>query len=208
MSHTLGNDLSVERPAQLGQRLRSLVAPLKGALWVSGFLALLVGGFLVYNAVSVAIAQRRREIGVLRALGVTRNGTIWLFVIEAMLLALPSVGLGLVLGNALARYSVAMTLDTLNNAYAAVSQIPPTPSPLIILKALVVGLLLALLSSFFPARRGAATDPAIVLRTTSAVESAQPPAARACCRRRASRACCYCRCSVAAKRAGHSSSSW
>jgi putative ABC transport system permease protein len=81
----------------------------------------------------------------------------------------------LLLGNALARYSVAMTLDTLNNAYAAVSLIPPTPSPLIILKALVIGLLLALLSSVFPARRGAATDPAIVLRGAASVESAQPP---------------------------------
>jgi ABC-type antimicrobial peptide transport system permease subunit len=36
-------------------------------------LALLVGAFVVYNAVGVAVAQRRREVGVLRALGVTRR---------------------------------------------------------------------------------------------------------------------------------------
>jgi putative ABC transport system permease protein len=175
VAKTLGNDLNVERPAQLGTRLRALVAPLQAALWVSGFLALLVGAFLVYNAVSVAIAQRRREIGILRALGVTRIATIWLFILEAMMLALPSVGLGLLLGRALARYSVAMTLDTLNRTYVPVSQIAPQPSPLLIGKALLVGLCLALISAFFPARRGASIDPAVVLRGAASAEIARTP---------------------------------
>ncbi|HEY2734299.1 MAG TPA: FtsX-like permease family protein, partial [Polyangiales bacterium] len=151
LADKLGGDLTVERPAQLGTRLRALVEPLQAALWTSGFLALLVGGFLVYNAVAIAIAQRRREVGILRALGVTRVGTISLFILEAMLLALPSIALGLLLGWALARYSVAATLDALNRTYAPVSQIAPALRPILIMKALLVGLGLALLSSFFPA---------------------------------------------------------
>ncbi|HEX4355285.1 MAG TPA: ABC transporter permease, partial [Polyangiales bacterium] len=175
LSDTLGGDLTVERPAQLGTRLRALVEPLQAALWTSGFLALLVGAFLVYNAVSIAIAQRRREVGILRALGVTRVGTISLFIIEAMLLALPSVALGLLLGSTLARYSVAVTLDTLNRTYAPVSQIAPALRPTLIVKALIVGLSLALLSSFFPARRGASVDPAVVLRGSASIELSRPP---------------------------------
>ena len=41
----------------------SFPRPLLCGLWLSGFLPLLVGVFLVYNAVGIAVVQRRREIG-------------------------------------------------------------------------------------------------------------------------------------------------
>jgi putative ABC transport system permease protein len=175
LAAVVGPELSVERPAQIGTRLRALSEPLQAALWVSGFLALAVGAFLVYNAVGVAIAQRKREVGILRALGVTRFGTISLFMAEAALLSLPAIGLGLLLGSLLSRYSVSMTLDMLNNSYAPVSQVAPSLSPTLIVKALLAGLSMALISSFFPARRGSAVDPAIVLRGSASVELTPTP---------------------------------
>lgn len=171
----VGRNLRIERPDRIGTRLRSLVVPLHAALWVSGFLALLVGGFLVYNAVGVAVAQRRREIGLLRALGATRANTTLLFVLEAAVLALPGTVLGLLLGRYLSRYSTASTIDTLNRLYASVPQVEPRVSPSLVVQALVAGLGMAMLAAYWPARRGAALDPAIVLRGPIALEASRVP---------------------------------
>jgi putative ABC transport system permease protein len=171
----LGKQLHVEHPAQIGTRLKSLVGPLRAALWVSGFLALVVGGFLVYNAVAVALLQRRREVAIMRALGVTRASTIGLFVMEAALLALPGVGLGLWLGSELAKYTVAETLDSLNRMYAPVAPQTHALPLLLIAKAFCAGLLLATLSAFFPARRGASLEPASVLAGAAAVQKTETP---------------------------------
>ena len=55
---------------------------------LAGAGALLIGLFLVYNALSVTVAERQHDIGSLRALGATRNQVAWLFAGEAGLLGL------------------------------------------------------------------------------------------------------------------------
>ncbi len=175
LSERLDKGLHVERPDRIGTRLRSLAAPLHAALWVSGFLALLVGGFLVYNAVGVAVAQRRREIGLLRALGATRANTTWLFVAEAGILALPGTLAGIALGHYLSRYSTATTIEALNRLYASVPQVAPHLTVRLVTQSLVAGLGMAMLAAWWPARRGAALDPAIVLRGPIALEASRLP---------------------------------
>ena len=64
--------LSVQRPAQRGQQVEQMLAAFHLNLTALSYVALLVGLFLVYNTVSVAVLSRRSEIGTLRALGVTR----------------------------------------------------------------------------------------------------------------------------------------
>jgi putative ABC transport system permease protein len=174
LQKTLGPGLRVEPPERMGTRLRALTEPLHAALFVSGILALIVGGFLVYNAVGVAVAQRRREIGTLRALGVTRRGTTWLFAAEAGALALPAIALGLVLGEQLSLYTTSTTIETLNRLYASVPQITPKLTPMLIAQATISGLAMAILAAWWPARRGAAIDPAIVLRGSASVEASRP----------------------------------
>ena len=53
------------------------------------YVALLVGLFLIYNTVTVSVIARRDEIGVLRALGVTRRQVLALFLSEAAASAWP-----------------------------------------------------------------------------------------------------------------------
>ena len=53
-----------------------------------GLLALLVGLFLVYGTMSFAIVQRRRSLGILRALGATRAQLLRIILLEATGLAL------------------------------------------------------------------------------------------------------------------------
>ena len=58
-------------------------------------IALLVSLFLVYNAVSLSVLERRRQIGILRSLGLTRSAVAALFAAEGMALGL----LGSLLGS-------------------------------------------------------------------------------------------------------------
>lgn len=174
----IGREYTIEEPAQIGSRLRALANPLEAGLAITGFLAVMVGAFLVYNAVAVAIAQRRQEVGTLRALGETRAGMIWLFVLEAVILALPGSAIGLVIGNVLSRYSVATTLRTLDSLFISTSQRAPELASNLIVRAFFAGIVMAMIAAYFPARRGTAFDPAIVLRGASSVELRKPPVRR------------------------------
>lgn len=172
----LGAGHRVERPAHLGAELRKIAAPLRNALWLSGLLTLIVGGFLVYNAVGVAVAQRRQEIGLLRTFGVTRGAVTWLFAGEACLLAVPGVLLGLVLALGLARFSAEQTLATIDQLYLAMPKRVPSLSPSLVLQGVAAGLATALLAAFVPARKGAWTEPASVLRGTAEAARLRPRA--------------------------------
>jgi putative ABC transport system permease protein len=125
--------------------------------------------------VAIAVAQRRHEVGVLRALGETRSGMVWLFMLESVILAIPGALIGLALGRALSRLSVASTLETLDSIFLSASQLAPALGPGIVLRAGALAMLMALVAAYFPARRGTAFDPAIVLRGASAVELRKPP---------------------------------
>ena len=74
--------------------------------------ALLVGVFLVYNTVAIGVVQRRREIGVLRALGATRRRIRALFALEAMVLGALGSLLGIPLGTLLAKGTVSAVSDS------------------------------------------------------------------------------------------------
>ncbi len=57
-------------------------------LQAMSLLALLVGIFLIFSAVSFAVVQRRRVIGVLRALGATRSRVLTMILTEALMLGI------------------------------------------------------------------------------------------------------------------------
>ncbi|HEX7669243.1 MAG TPA: ABC transporter permease, partial [Polyangiaceae bacterium] len=171
----VGTGLTVDRPDRLGTRLRDLTEPLRTSLSLSGYVSLLVGAFLVYNAVGIAVVQRRREVGVLRALGTTRRRIIALFCLEATMLAVPGVAIGLGLARFLARYSTAQTLDAMTTLYVSVAPVEPKLTLPLMLRGALAGLVTAAVAAFWPARRGASLDPAVVLRGASSVERSTVP---------------------------------
>jgi putative ABC transport system permease protein len=154
----------VERPEGRTKNLDAITGPMRRGLAVGGAIALLVGMFLIYNAVGVSVAQRQKEIGVLRALGVTRRRMVMLFCLEALVLAVVGGFIGLALALGLSRIALAQGAPVVSRFYAAVR--PPAPSLTLdmSIEGILVGLATTLFAAYFPARQAAKVDPVDPIR--------------------------------------------
>src|SRR5438309_2050073 len=84
-------------------------------------LALLVGAFLIYGAVSFAVLQRRPIMAVLRALGATRGQVLGLVLAEAAALGIVGAVCGVLLGLVMGRGLVGLVSQTINDLYFVVA---------------------------------------------------------------------------------------
>jgi putative ABC transport system permease protein len=133
-------------------------------------LALLVGGFLIYNTMSFSVVQRRPVLAILRTLGVTRLQLGRNLLLEALALGLAGSVLGLLLGVALSRAMIRLTARAVSDLYFAVSvtDVPLAGAPL--LRGLLLGVLAAVVSAWPAARDATATEPNVASHR-SALES-------------------------------------
>ena len=113
--------LVVQRPAQRTKQVENMVWAFQLNLSVMSWVGLLVGMFLIYNTISFAVAQRRREIGIYRALGMTERRVASLFLVEAGLLGLLGGLVGGLGGVWLAKILVLLLTRTVSDLYAPVA---------------------------------------------------------------------------------------
>jgi putative ABC transport system permease protein len=113
--------LVVQRPAQRTKQVENMVWAFQLNLSVMSWVGLLVGMFLIYNTIAFAVAQRRREIGIYRAIGMTERRVAGLFLVEAGLLGLLGGLLGGLGGVWLASSLVSLVSRTISDLYAPVA---------------------------------------------------------------------------------------
>ena len=113
----LPEGLSVQRPSRRGRQVEKMLESFHFNLTALSHIALLVGLFLIYNTVSLSVITRRREVGILRAVGGSRRQVAGLFLAEAGLLAALGCALGVLLGGWLARGALTLTGSTLDRLY-------------------------------------------------------------------------------------------
>ena len=126
-------------------------------------LALLVGAFLIYGAVSFAVLQRRATIAVLRALGATRGEVLAVVLSEAALLGVVGALCGVLLGLAIGRGLVGLVSQTINDLYFVVTVREVTVPVSGVVTALCAGLATALAAALLPALEVAASAPRLGL---------------------------------------------
>lgn len=161
----------VQRPARRGEQVEKMLEAFHFNLTALSYIALLVGLFLIYNTVSISVISRRSEIGILRALGTTRQ-TIWqLFLGEAVILATAGILLGLPLAKFMAAGALQMTAITVRTLYvAAAAEAPPLDWGHAGL-AFASGLPLALLAAVIPAQEAARLAPVDVFHGANRLET-------------------------------------
>jgi putative ABC transport system permease protein len=132
-------------------------------LTAMSLLALLVGIFLIYNSMGFAVLQRRRLIGVLRALGVTRRQIFLLILNEGFLLGLIGAILGVMFGIMLGQELLNLVSRSINDHYFVVTVTDLALSPSSILKGLLAGLGATLFAAAMPAMEAAFYMPKLAL---------------------------------------------
>jgi putative ABC transport system permease protein len=135
-------------------------------LLVFAGVALFVGAFLIFNTFSILVAQRTRELALLRALGATPGQVRRSVMIEAVIVGLVASLTGLGLG-----FLLALGLRALLSAFGVV--LPTTGLQFLtrtVIVSLVVGVLTTLFSSVGPAFRASRVPPVAAMRETGPAE--------------------------------------
>jgi putative ABC transport system permease protein len=175
-----GGGYAVETQAESAQSMNEEVS---GFLDVTryamlGFagVAVLVGIFLIVNTFSMLVAQRTREIGLMRAIGASRRQTGRTVLLEALLLGVigsvlgVGAGIGLAMGLLTLMESAGVNLDASRLTVNAATPVT----------GLVVGILTTLIAAWLPARRAGRVSPMAALR-----DAGTPPGEGRAGRRRA-----------------------
>ncbi|MBK8816895.1 MAG: ABC transporter permease [Methylococcaceae bacterium] len=157
-----GNVLLVSLDSQ-EQSLREMTRAFSINLKALGLLSLLIGIFLIYNTMTFLVMQRRRLIGSLRLLGVTRQQIFKLIIGEAFLLALIGTSIGIGLGVALGQGLLVLISGTINAIYFRIDSAPLMFTPMQIVKGMVLGLGATFLAVLLPAFEATRLSPVKVL---------------------------------------------
>lgn len=138
-------------------------------LTAMSLLALLVGVFLIYNSVSFSVLQRRKLIGILRALGVSRGQTFGIILAEASVVGLSAAALGLLAGVGLGEQLLALVSQSINDFYYRVTVTEVTVTALSVGKGITAGLGATLVAAAVPALEASSYPPNLAL-TRSVLE--------------------------------------
>ena len=122
--------------------------------------SLLVGSFVIWNTFNVLVAQRRREVALLRSVGATRRQVLGGIIVEALTIGLVSAFVGLLAGVGLA--------SGIRALLGAVGMEVPTTSaaiePRTVVAALLVGVVVTVIAAVVPAWSATRVAPVEALR--------------------------------------------
>lgn len=138
-------------------------------------IAVLVGVFLIVNTFSMLIAQRTRELGLLRALGADRRQVRRSVLTEAMLLGLVGSTAGLATGIGLAAGLIAL-MNALGMNIKSSEMVIGWGTPV---AAYVVGVGVTFVAAYLPARRAAGVSPMAALADAEIAGIGRPLKVRA-----------------------------
>ena len=153
--------LTVKRPDQRNAQIERMTRAFRLNVSLLSVVALLVGLFLVYNTVSFAVLRRRREVGILRSLGLSPGGIARLFLTEVVLIGIVGAVVGIGVGLALSNGVLQTLARTVSNLYGEVPAFPRVTwaHPAVLMQGLLIGIGVAVLGSLGPIREALSVEP-------------------------------------------------
>lgn len=152
LAAALGGGSRVELKSEYGKLLRDSFAQVNMYMSASSGLALVVCFLFILLTMYTIVLERTREIGILKSLGVTRFGLVRLSIIEALMISIAGVAIGIGIAYA-AQWGLRiskplLTVDLSGN---------------LLILAGAIGVVGGVLSALYPGYRAARLDPAVAL---------------------------------------------
>lgn len=157
----VGVQSAAEMRANSLQELTQSFDAFRNLLWAFAAIAAVVGMITISNTFTILLAQRRRQIGLLRAVGASGAQVRRRFFLESLALGLLGSGLGLLLGTGLAAAASSFT----GSLYWGM--VLPAPDLVI---AFVVGVLITVVAAYVPVLRGTRVRPLEALQPEPATD--------------------------------------
>jgi putative ABC transport system permease protein len=129
-----------------------------------GLFALIMGGFIILNTFRTLVAERRHDIGMLRAIGAERRTILGVFLIQSVMQGVLGTLVGLVAGYGLTVVSLAFYNPILRNVLHISATLAPSYTLSTWLTAITLGVGVTVLSAVIPARQAARITPLEALR--------------------------------------------
>lgn len=147
------DDFTITNPAATMAQVTRAATTLNKILTGVSFMALSIGGIVIMALMSIAVSERRKEIGVRRSVGAQRGDIIQQFLWEAVLVALVGGVVGVLIGVGGMQFAARM------------QKLPPLLLWEPIVTALLVALSTGLLFGIYPAWKASRVDPIQALRS-------------------------------------------
>jgi putative ABC transport system permease protein len=145
------------------KNLRQFFAVLDLFLGIFGSLALTVASIGIVNTLVMAILERRREIGIMKAIGASDTDVKGLFFAEAGVMGIFGGAVGVALG-----WTIGRVINLGTNVYLKRQHFPPEQIWFVpwwlVISAIAFAIIVSLLSGLYPASRAARLDPVQALR--------------------------------------------
>ena len=134
------------------------------ALLAFAGVAVFVGAFVIQNTFRITVAQRVRELALLRAVGATGSQVTRLVLLEAFIVSTFASLIGVVVGVGIAE----LIKTVMNAAGLGIPDGPLTVAPRTIIVSLVVGIVVTLFAAILPARRASRVPPVAAMSAAAA----------------------------------------
>ncbi len=134
---------------------------------IFGVLALFMGGFIIFNTFRTIIAERRRDIGLLRALGANRRTVIGIILAEGLLQGIIGTALGLLIGY-LFGLGTTRVVEPFMSQFVNLNIGAPVVTPALLFGSIFLGVGVTMIAGLIPALNASKLTPLEALRPSVA----------------------------------------
>lgn len=154
-------------PVEVGNELLATMSLGQSMMSFIGILALAMAAFIIFNTFRTVVAERRRDLGMLRAIGANRRTILGLIVTESVIQGIIGTAFGILLG-AIIAFGALQALNMVIQQFLRVSLTHPVFTPSTWAASILLGIGFTVASAYLPARSAMKVSPLEAIRPTPA----------------------------------------
>ena len=165
----LPEGVNVRRPSMRSELASESTYAIQRGLLIATIFSLIMAAFIIFNTFQMNIGERRRQLGILRAIGTTRKQLLWMILREGFLLGVIGSAIGCVCGY--------FGASVLNRSTSALLQIDIPQAPFDVLPmilAMVCGVLVSVLGAGIPAMMASLASPSDAMKVVAESDKNAP----------------------------------